>query len=85
MICVAMAHCFFAYLVVDGSEIFGLSNFPAWEVAEIVGICKANKYVLPKIYQAMYNGITRGIELELVPCLRKYQIRLVVYNTLAGE
>ncbi|KAF9236270.1 Aldo/keto reductase [Melanogaster broomeanus] len=65
-------------------EIFGLSNFAAWEVAEVVGICKANGYVLPKIYQAMYNAVTREIETELVPCCRKYGIRIVVYNPLAG-
>jgi aflatoxin B1 aldehyde reductase len=66
------------------SEIFGLSNYTAWEVAEIVGICKANNWVQPKIYQAMYNAITRAIEAELVPCLRKFGIRLVIYNPLAG-
>ncbi|KAL1947780.1 hypothetical protein VTO73DRAFT_13504 [Trametes versicolor] len=65
-------------------EIFGLSNYAAWEVAEIVGICKANGWVQPKIYQAMYNAVTREIEPELVPCLRKYGIRLVIYNPLAG-
>jgi aryl-alcohol dehydrogenase-like predicted oxidoreductase len=32
----------------------------------------------------MYNAITRAIEPELVPCLRKFEIRLVVYNPLAG-
>ncbi|KAG8818234.1 hypothetical protein FRC19_010790 [Serendipita sp. 401] len=65
-------------------EIFGLSNYAAWEVAEIVGICRAKGYVQPKIYQAMYNAVTRAIEEELVPCLRKFGIRLVVYNPLAG-
>ncbi|KAH7926385.1 Aldo/keto reductase [Leucogyrophana mollusca] len=65
-------------------EIFGLSNFAAWEVAEVVGICKANGWVQPKIYQAMYNAITREIEPELVPCCRKYGLRLVCYNPLAG-
>jgi aflatoxin B1 aldehyde reductase len=54
------------------------------QVAEIVGIAKANDYVPPKIYQAMYNGLTRRIEPELVPCLRKFGIRLVIYNPLAG-
>lgn len=34
------------------SEILGLSNYAAWEVAEIVGICKVNNWVQPKIYQA---------------------------------
>lgn len=33
----------------------------------------------------MYNPITRAIESELVPCLRKFGIRLVIYNPLAGE
>ncbi|QRW14588.1 aldo/keto reductase family protein [Ceratobasidium sp. AG-Ba] len=65
-------------------EIFGLSNYASWEVAEIVGICKAKGYVLPKVYQAMYNAITRAIEPELVPCLRKFGLRLIIYNPLAG-
>lgn len=53
------------------------------QVAEIVGICRTKGYVQPKIYQAMYNAITRAIEPELVPCCRKYGIRIVVYNPLA--
>ncbi|KDQ50261.1 hypothetical protein JAAARDRAFT_211846 [Jaapia argillacea MUCL 33604] len=65
-------------------EIFGVSNYAAWEVAEIVGICKRNGWVQPKIYQAMYNAITRAIEPELVPMCRKYGIRIVIYNPLAG-
>ncbi|EEB93956.1 hypothetical protein MPER_07319, partial [Moniliophthora perniciosa FA553] len=32
-------------------EIFGLSNYASWEVAEIVGICRARGWVPPKIYQ----------------------------------
>ncbi|EIW83559.1 Aldo keto reductase [Coniophora puteana RWD-64-598 SS2] len=65
-------------------EIFGLSNFAAWEVAEVVGICRANGWVQPKIYQVMYNAITREMETELLPACRKYGIRLVIYNPLAG-
>ncbi|KAJ7709952.1 Aldo/keto reductase [Mycena rosella] len=65
-------------------EIFGLSNFASWEVAEVVSICKGKGWIQPKIYQAMYNAITRAIESELVPCCRKFGIRIVVYNPLAG-
>ncbi|KAJ7097971.1 Aldo/keto reductase [Mycena belliarum] len=65
-------------------EVFGLSNFASWEVAEIVGICKARGWVQPKIYQVMYNAITRAMESELLPCCRKFGLRLVVYNPLAG-
>ncbi|EJU05758.1 Aldo/keto reductase [Dacryopinax primogenitus] len=65
-------------------EIFGLSNFASWEVSAICEICKANGWVKPGIYQAMYNALQRSIEPELVPCLRTYGIRLVVFNPLAG-
>ncbi|KAJ6630756.1 Aldo/keto reductase [Mycena sp. CBHHK59/15] len=65
-------------------EIFGLSNYASWEVADVVSICKAKGWVQPKIYQAMYNAITRAIEPELIPCCRKFGIRLVIYNPLAG-
>jgi len=65
-------------------EIFGLSNFAAWEVAEVVNICRERGWVQPKIYQGIYNALARGLEPELVPCLQKYGIRLVIYNPLAG-
>ncbi|KAJ7774676.1 NADP-dependent oxidoreductase domain-containing protein [Mycena maculata] len=66
-------------------EIFGLSNFASWEVvAEVVSICRAKGWIQPTIYQAMYNPITRAIESELVPCCRKFGLRIVVYNPLAG-
>ncbi|KAF2476720.1 aflatoxin B1 aldehyde reductase member 2 [Lindgomyces ingoldianus] len=62
----------------------GLSNFAAWEVAEVYNICKERGWVKPTIYQAMYNAITRSIETELIPCCRKYRIDIVIYNPLAG-
>lgn len=65
-------------------DIFGLSNFAAWEVAAVAEIARAKGYVQPRIYQAMYNAIMRSIEEELVPACRAYGIRVVVYNPLAG-
>lgn len=62
----------------------GLSNYAAWEVAEIWQIANERNYVKPTIYQAMYNAITRSIEDELIPCCRKYGIDVVIYNPLAG-
>lgn len=49
----------------------GLSNFASWEVAEIWNIANERGLIKPTIYQAMYNAITREIETELVPALRK--------------
>lgn len=57
----------------------GLSNYAAWEVAEIVNIARERKLVQPKIYQAMYNAITRAIEPELVPCCRKYGLGMLCF------
>ncbi|KAG8849799.1 hypothetical protein FRB96_000622 [Tulasnella sp. 330] len=65
-------------------EQFGLSNYAAWEVAQIWTFCKERGYVLPTIYQGGYNLLTRTLEPELVPCLHKFGIRLVIYNPLAG-
>ncbi|KAK3365547.1 NADP-dependent oxidoreductase domain-containing protein [Lasiosphaeria ovina] len=63
---------------------FGISNFTAFEVAEIVLTCKHNGWVRPTVYQGMYNAITRGIEPELVPACRRYGLDIVVYNPIAG-
>jgi aflatoxin B1 aldehyde reductase len=37
----------------------GLSNYAAWEVAEIWNICNERNWVKPTIYQAMYNAISK--------------------------
>ena len=62
----------------------GLSNFTAFEVAEVVMHCKYNNWVRPTIYQGMYNAIVRGIESELIPVCRRYGLDVVVYNPIAG-
>jgi len=63
---------------------FGLSNFTAYEVAEVVITCQTHGWVRPTVYQAMYNCITRAIEPELVAACRRYGISIVVYNPIAG-
>lgn len=62
----------------------GLSNYKASQVQEIIDICEKNKYVMPTVYQGMYNVLTRDVEPELLPLLRKHNIRFYVYNPLAG-
>ncbi|KAH9951197.1 Aldo/keto reductase [Amylocystis lapponica] len=63
---------------------FGISNYMAWEVAEIVQICKANGYIQPTAYQGIYNAIHRKVEPELFPALRKYGISFYEFNPLGG-
>jgi len=62
----------------------GLSNFTAFEVAEIVMTCKYNNWVRPSIYQGMYNAITRSLGQELIPACHRYGIDVVIYNPVAG-
>ncbi|KAF9907289.1 hypothetical protein BX616_000479, partial [Lobosporangium transversale] len=65
-------------------EIFGLSNYPAWVVTQIYYICKNEGYVLPRVYQGMYNALTRSIEPELFACLDELNIKFHAYNPLCG-
>uniref|UniRef100_A0A8C0X0P1 NADP-dependent oxidoreductase domain-containing protein n=1 Tax=Castor canadensis TaxID=51338 RepID=A0A8C0X0P1_CASCN len=62
----------------------GLSNYAAWEVAEICTLCKKNGWIMPTVYQGMYNGILRKVETELFPCLRHFGLRFYAFNPLAG-
>lgn len=63
---------------------FGLSNYAAWQVTEIYYICKSKGWVLPTVYQGMYNAFTRDVERELFHCLRALGISFYAYNPLAG-
>ncbi|XP_044715060.1 aldo/keto reductase family domain-containing protein [Hirsutella rhossiliensis] len=63
---------------------FGISNFTAYEMAEVMMICKYNNWVRPSIFQGMYNCITRNIETELFTACRRYGLDIVAYNPLAG-
>ncbi len=63
---------------------FGLSNYASWEVVYIHGYCKLRGWVLPTVYQGMYNAITRDVERELFPALKKLNMRFYCYNPLCG-
>jgi aflatoxin B1 aldehyde reductase len=63
---------------------FGLSNFAAWEVVNIWHLCQRNGWPVPVVYQGLYNGLSRGIEAELLPALRHLGMRFYAYNPLAG-
>lgn len=65
-------------------ERFGISNYKAEEVEEIVKISKEKGYVLPTVYQGLYNSIARAPEKPLIPVLRKHGISYYCYNPLGG-
>lgn len=63
---------------------FAISNYTAWQVAEICILCRERGWIRPTLYQCMYNAITRSVESELIPACRKYGLDIVAYNPLAG-
>ena len=63
---------------------FGLSNYAAWQVAQIYEKCDRHGWLKPVCYQGMYNAITRDVERELFKCLVDLDMAFYVYNPLAG-
>lgn len=62
----------------------GLSNFPAWMVADAWHICDKHGWVKPTVYEGMYNPLTRYAERELNTCLDHFGMRYYAYNPLCG-
>jgi aryl-alcohol dehydrogenase-like predicted oxidoreductase len=62
----------------------GVSNYAAWQIADLLAVCDKRNFPAPVITQNVYNLITRGIEPELVPFLREHGLALTVYNPIAG-
>lgn len=62
----------------------GLSNFPAWLVAEAHSICRAHGWMLPRVYEGIYNPLSRHAERELDRALDYYDMSFYAYNPLAG-
>ena len=62
----------------------GLSNFPAWMVTDAWHLCKDHGWVLPTVYEGIYNPLTRKAEVELNACLNHFGMRFYAYNPLEG-
>lgn len=63
---------------------FGISNYRADEVEEIVSICERAGLVKPSVYQGRYNAIIRSGEEKLFPVLRKHGIAFYAYSPTAA-
>ncbi|KAL2825099.1 Aldo/keto reductase [Aspergillus cavernicola] len=63
---------------------FGLSNFNLPEVEEIYNYNKSRGYILPTVYQSIYNLVARTNEITLFPTLRRLGISIQVYSPIAS-
>jgi 1-deoxyxylulose-5-phosphate synthase len=72
-------------LVAAGKVRFpAISNYAAWQVAEIRCLAEKNGFAPPFVSQPMYNLLARGIEEEYLPFAERYGVAIVPYNPLAG-
>lgn len=62
----------------------GLSNFPAWMVADVWHICDKHGWVKPTVFEGIYNPLTRKAEIELNDCLNNFGMRFYAYNPMCG-
>ena len=62
----------------------GLSNFPAWMVADVWHICDKHGWIKPTVFEGVYNPLTRRAETELNACLDAFGMRFYAYNPMCG-
>jgi len=74
-----------AELVASGRvKQFGASNFGAWELLEMIGLCDARGLPRPRVSQVLMNLAIRQIEIEYLRFAARYSIHTTVFNPLAG-
>lgn len=75
----------FSILVRSGKVRYvGMSNFAAWQMCEALWKSEANHLIPPIAAQMVYNLMTRGIDMEVLPFLQAHGMGLITYNPLAG-
>jgi aryl-alcohol dehydrogenase-like predicted oxidoreductase len=63
---------------------WGVSNYAAWQVLEMIHIADARKMPRPAIAQQLYNILLRQLDVEYFAFARRYELHTTVYNPLAG-
>ena len=62
----------------------GVSNFAAWQIADMLALCEKRGYIRPIISQSPYSLLFRDVERELLPCLKAHKMGMIVYNPIAA-
>lgn len=63
---------------------WGVSNYAAWQVLEMMHKADARKMARPVIAQQLYNVLLRQLDVEYFAFARRYDLHTTVYNPLAG-
>ena len=62
---------------------FGISNYRAWRIAEIVNLCAEAGIAPPAACQPYYHALYRTAEVEVLPACDYYGIGVAPYSPLA--
>jgi aryl-alcohol dehydrogenase-like predicted oxidoreductase len=62
---------------------FGVSNYRAWRIAQIVELCGKLGVPAPIVSQPYYNAMNRMPEAEILPACANYGLGVVPYSPLA--
>ncbi len=63
---------------------WGVSNFAAWQVLELITLADRAGMPRPCVAQQLYNVLVRQLEVEYFSFAQRYGIATTVYNPLAG-
>ncbi len=63
---------------------WGVSNYAAWQVLEMMHLAERRKMPRPRIAQQLYNVLLRQLDVEYFAFARRYGLHTTVYNPLAG-
>jgi aryl-alcohol dehydrogenase-like predicted oxidoreductase len=63
---------------------WGVSNYAAWQILEMLHKADARKMARPVIAQQLYNVLIRQLDVEYFAFARAYELFTTVYNPLAG-
>lgn len=71
-------------LIRDGRvRYWGVSNFTAWQLAEVVHLSDFQAVPRPIALQPLYNAMNRMAEVEVMPACDHYGVGIVPYSPLA--
>jgi len=63
---------------------WGVSNFSAGELADLLTVCDENNWHRPVVVQPAYSLLKRDIEKDLLPLCLREQIGVIPYQVLQG-
>ncbi|MDB4939130.1 MAG: Oxidoreductase [Labilithrix sp.] len=63
---------------------WGVSNYAAWQVLEMIHKADTRKMKRPVVAQQLYNVLLRQLDIEYFAFARAYEMHTTVYNPLAG-